>query len=164
MSADFDLLGDPIPANHGSVGRTGHVASSENVRKIRVLVASGWRLNEIAGQLGISVPTLRTHYFQNGSIKTLRQKSLRELRGRMMLMLDEQAEAGNVAAMKELIRQTDKKEMDDLADSVRHPTPPKEKTLGKKAQRTKEAAEILDATQTGDNEWGFLPQPETMKH
>jgi hypothetical protein len=98
---EFDLLGDPIPESRGKVGRTGHVATGENALLIRHLLTMGVNLSEIAKQMGLSVPTLRKHYFANGRIKVgmARRQALAMCKAENFLRLQEQARAGNVSAM-----------------------------------------------------------------
>lgn len=98
----FDLLGDPIPANHGQVGRNEHAPNAETSNKIRVLLCSGMNLREIAREVGLSVPTLRKHYFQNGAVSkaAARKVALSDQRAKVLLRLDAAADGGNVTAMK----------------------------------------------------------------
>lgn len=149
MGRKFDLLGDPIPENKGNPGANGHIATSENVNKVRLLVVSRWTSQQIAEELGISVPTLNKHYFKNASIKRARQTALSEVKGRLMLQLDAEASSGNVTAQKELLKILDKEMMNDLSDGIKKPAA-KKKPLGKKAARRAAAAEP-------DDQWGFLP-------
>lgn len=64
----FDLLDDPIPDNFGKPGASGHLATAENVNKVRLLLIAGKEKKAIAAQLGITVPTLTKHHFRSGAI------------------------------------------------------------------------------------------------
>jgi hypothetical protein len=136
----FDLLGDPIPAGRGEPGRTGHVPTAQNAKKIRLLLVSDWTVDQIAAELGISAPTLRKHYFRSGKInlKQARQIAIAEVRGRTLLQLDQAAEAGKVAAIKAIRDIVDKAA---LADLPKHMQPGKrrEEPKGKKV-KLKESA------------------------
>jgi hypothetical protein len=61
----------------------------------------GVNLSEIAKQMGLSVPTLRKHYFANGRIKVgmARRQALAMCKAENFLRLQAQARAGNVSAM-----------------------------------------------------------------
>ncbi|MBW7967563.1 hypothetical protein [Bradyrhizobium sp. BR 10261] len=63
MAANFDLFGDPIPANHGGRGRPEHVPTIENRNRVNMLLAMGWSNERIAAALRVTLPTLRKHYF-----------------------------------------------------------------------------------------------------
>lgn len=104
MSRKFDLLGDPIPDNHGEVGANGHIATAEKVNKVRLLLVSGMTQKEIAAQLGITIPTLRKHYFHSGQkkIAAARRQAVADERAKNLLRLDKAAGDGNVAAIKEM--------------------------------------------------------------
>ena len=63
VSENFDLFGDPVPANHGGRGRPQHVPTQENRNRVNMLLAAGWSNERIAGALRVTLPTLRKHYF-----------------------------------------------------------------------------------------------------
>jgi len=58
----LDLLGDPIPRNHGRRGRPAHVPTEQNISKVKVLWANGYSKTRIAAALRITKPTLQKHY------------------------------------------------------------------------------------------------------
>lgn len=160
----FDLLGDPIPENKGNPGANGHVPTKENANKIRVLLLAGSTLDFIASQLGISAPTLRKHYFQNGRVKLdqARQRAINEMHAKSLLLLDAAAENGNVAAQKKMMDVVEKANRDliedDLLSGLEHKkeAPSKKvEPLGKKAHASAVAAEtieqddLLDPTKVG---------------
>ena len=104
MALEFDLLGDPINPKRGEKGRNEHLPTAKNASKVRTLLLTGLTLSRIADEMGISAPTLRKHYFQNGKINRThaREMALAEARAKNMLQLQKAADAGNVSAMKEL--------------------------------------------------------------
>ena len=59
----FDLLGDPILEGFGKRGRPPHIPTEKNRNKIMILLAQGWIDQRISSALGITVPTLRKHFF-----------------------------------------------------------------------------------------------------
>lgn len=133
MARDFDLFGNPLPRNHGQPGRNEHVPTAENANKIRLLLVADWTCAQIAAELGISVPTLRKHYFQGR--RNPRELALAEVRGRVLLQLDQEAAAGNVSAMKEIRKVAEIAALDRLPKT---PSAQAEK-LGKKEQRRRAA-------------------------
>ena len=150
MEREFDLLGDPIPENKGKPGANGHVATSKNTNKVRMLVLSRWTSAQIAEELGITVPTLNKHYFKNRSIKHARKTVLNEVKGRVLLQLDKEASDGNVSAQKELFKILEREQLAELSKDMTSPARAKAPKLGKKQQRKVDAAEP-------DENWGFLP-------
>jgi hypothetical protein len=151
MARDFDLLGDPIPEGRGLQGRTGHIPTSTNAKKIRLLLIAKWTIDAIAEEIGISAPTLRKHYFRNGKINLgrAREIAVQEVRGRTLLQLDKAAEAGNVSAIKEIRRIADVADVSDLPKAM---TPAKAPRLGKKEMAAKDA-------QQPDSRWQDLLAP-----
>ncbi|WP_147112123.1 hypothetical protein [Tateyamaria sp. syn59] len=120
MNPKFDLLGDPIPENHGEPGANGHIATKENVKKVKLLLVSGFEKKDIAAELGISVPTLNKHYFRSGlkGVKAARKKALAEEKAANLLRLDQAASKGNVTAIRELNSILAAEAMKDLAREV----------------------------------------------
>ncbi len=131
---NFDLLGDPIPEGRGEPGRTGHIATAENVSKVRVLVLAGLSKVRVAAELGITVPTLNKHYFASGkiSLRHAQAMALAEARGRNMLQLEKQAAAGNVSAIKEVGKRLDRIAVDLKVATVTAPVRQRQRPLGKK--------------------------------
>lgn len=109
----FDLLGDPIPDGRGEVGRTGHVATAQNVSRVRELLVSGMGKGAIAAELGISIPTLNKHYFESGrvSLAAARAKAVAESKAKALLLLNREAAKGNVTAIKAVLAAAEKAEL-----------------------------------------------------
>ena len=136
MDQRFDLLGDPIPEGRGGPGRTGHIATSKNASKIRALLVAGLNNSQIARELGISVPTLRKHYFQSGKIKAklAREMAIAEMRARNILRLDAQADKGSVSAMRALEPLLEKAER-EIAEREMSSDQPRQQSPGVKQRR-----------------------------
>ncbi|PLX36952.1 MAG: hypothetical protein C0605_07735 [Hyphomicrobiales bacterium] len=66
-----------------------------------LLLAQGWSNQRIAAAMNITVPTLRKHYF---SILKTRDTAADMVNARHLVLLWNQCEAGNVAALKEFAR------------------------------------------------------------
>jgi len=128
----FDLLGDPIPPNFGRRGRPPHIPTKENSNKIMLLLAQGWTDARIAGALGITVPTLKKHYF---SVLKARDVARDRVEAIGLISLWNMGRAGNVAAMKEYFRRHDSVMGDVFADQVDQET----KRMGKKERDQVEA-------------------------
>lgn len=137
MNSKFDLLGDPIPEGRGKPGRTGHVPTAENARKIRSLLVAGLKNAQIARELGITVPTLKKHYFHNGKVnaKLAREMAIAEMRARNILRLDAEADKGNVSAMRALEPLLEKAERDLVERELSREKPAKEQAPGVKRHR-----------------------------
>lgn len=153
MNPEFDLLGDPVPANFGGRGRPAHIPTQENRSKIRLLLAFGWSNRRIAQALRITTDTLKKHYFVE-----LRQRdeARPSLEAASLMMTYKAAAEGNVSAIKELNRLIEK---DELARPPARPPraeardddEAKPERLGKKARAELEAKSAHE-----DTEWGEL--------
>lgn len=147
MARDFDLFGNPLPRNLGEPGRNEHVATAENVSRVRQLVLAGFTREKIAEELGISRPTLRKHYLPD--LKQARSTALSEMKAKMVAHLDKAAEAGNVAAMKELLRIVREEELEDGVGATmpRPPAEPREEDVGKKEAANRAAQSAHENTE-----------------
>ena len=123
-----DLFGDPIVTRREGPGRPEHVWSAENSHKINLLFALGHDVKQAAAAIGITVPTLRKHYFSE--VDRRRVAKLR-LKASLLMRLNGD---GSVAAIKELFKRIDKVELAQLATDVagRGKRADKPKTVGKK--------------------------------
>lgn len=110
-----DLLGDPIPDNHGGRGRPAHIPTDRNRVKIRLLLAGGFRPPYIARALRITEPTLRRHYRAD-----LRHadEARPALEAERRFLVYEAATKGNVGAMRELGRLIDRDGIEALSHAV----------------------------------------------
>lgn len=135
MELRFDLLGDPIPENHGGRGRPPHIVTSENRNKVMMLLAFGWKDERIARALRIAPPTLRKHY----KVELKSRDDARDcLEANVAARLLYDGLGGNVGAMREFGRVLERNDsMLRLATYVAAPRPsatPQTK-MGKKALR-----------------------------
>jgi hypothetical protein len=128
----FDLLGDPIPPNHGGRGRPPHIPTKENANKIMLLLAQGWPNQRIADAMGITVPTLKKYYF---SVLKTRDAARDRVEAIGLLTFWSMGREGNVAAMKEYFRRHDAAMGDVFADQVEQES----RKLGKKERDRLEA-------------------------
>lgn len=85
----------------GERGRPPHVWSPENSNKIKLLLALGWSNERIANAVGVTLPTLRKHYFSELKVRALARDALDAERFNQLWAA---AEKGNVGAMREVAR------------------------------------------------------------
>lgn len=115
FSGNVDLFGVPIPARRGKRGRPAHVWSQENSNRINLLFATGHEPKDCASALGISMPTLRKHYFFE---LEGHEAAALKLRAKNLASLAEQAESGSVAAIKELDQQIERGNLRTMSRNV----------------------------------------------
>lgn len=99
MNANFDLFGHPIPDWKGKRGRPPYEATEKDRNKIKLLLALGWSIERMANGIGVSPATLK-RYFRAELKERFAMRD--RLDARRFEIAMEQANAGNVAALKEL--------------------------------------------------------------
>lgn len=141
--ADFtevDLFGDAVVPRREGRGRPEHRWSLENSNKVLLAFARGLSVKQAATAIGVSVPTLYKHYFNETA-----QREAASIRFEMVQLarLNEGAKKGSVSAEKELGRRLEKARLAGLSDQVsNHARPPAPERVGKKAQAAQDAAEV----------------------
>lgn len=96
---NFDLFGHLVRAGHGQRGRPPFEATERDRNKIKLLLALGWSISRIANGVGISPATVK-RYFR---AELRARDAMRDrLDARRFEIAMEQANAGNVTALKEL--------------------------------------------------------------
>lgn len=110
-----DLFGDPILSREEGRGRPEHKWSLENSNKVLLAFARGLDVKGAATAIGVSVPTLRKHYFAE-----VAKRGDAKLRMEMTQLnrLNSAAAAGNVAAEKELGKRLEKAALKDTAERI----------------------------------------------
>nr|WP_278520623.1 hypothetical protein [Brucella anthropi] len=117
MPTEFDLFGRPVREGFGRKGRPPYSPSEKDRNKVKLLLALGWSIPRIGNALGVSGKTIQRYFSP-------------ELKGRCMMrdQLDarrfeiamDQANAGNVTALKELgamIERNDRMEIEKTMGS-----------------------------------------------
>lgn len=99
VSENFDLFGLPVDPGTGKPGRPRKEASEKDRNKIKLLLAIGWNVERMAGAVDMSLPTFRRVFFHELKARPMMRDRLYARRLEMAFNL---AEAGNVAALKEL--------------------------------------------------------------
>lgn len=135
---NFDLLGDPIPEGFGRRGRPPHVVTDEKRLKVRMLCAFHDDLAEVAAGMGITLPTLKKHYFRELSDK---RSAVSRLKATLLFRLMSEAEAGNATAIEKMFKRIDKMELAELSQAVQDRRDDKPK-LGKKEARRQAAGDV----------------------
>ena len=150
MSDDFDLFGHPIPEWKGKRGRPPYEANEKDRNKVKLLLALGWSNERIGNAIGRSAATVKRYF--RAELKD-RDAMRDRLDGRRFEIAMEQANAGNVAALKELGKMIERSDTMLIEARLRQghqaPAPEKHEKLGKK-DTAKKAAE----TAGKGSEWG----------
>jgi hypothetical protein len=129
----LDLLGDPWSPPRDPRGRKRHRVTPQGRENVAQLKGAGASDDDIALQLGLSLPTLRKYYFRELS----HGRSL--ARNEIVQALYAKAKAGNVTAMKAYLAETSKTEAAEVA--YRAPSASAAKP-GKKEERQAAAEEV----------------------
>lgn len=105
MEPNFDLFGHRVRDGFGARGRPPYEPSEKDRNKTKLLLALGWANGRVANALGISPATLK-RYFR----AELRERdAMRDrLDARRYEIALEQANAGNVTALRELSAMIDR--------------------------------------------------------
>nr|CAD6412930.1 resolvase [Rhizobium sp. Q54] len=150
MSENFDLFGHPIPEWKGKRGRPPYEPTANDRNKIKLLLALGWSIERMANGIGVSPATVKRYF--RAELKE-RDAMRDRLDARRFELAMEQANAGNVAALKELGKMIERSDAMLIEARLRHghhvPAPEKEEKLGKK-----EAARAAAKDAGKDSHWG----------
>lgn len=150
MNENFDLFGHPIPEWKGKRGRPPYEPTANDRNKIKLLLALGWSIERMANGIGVSPATVKRYF--RAELKE-RDAMRDRLDARRFELAMEQANAGNVAALKELGKMIERSDAMLIEARLRHghhaPAPEKEEKLGKK-----EAARAAAKDAGKDSHWG----------
>jgi len=140
-NSDRDLFGEPYEAAERGRGRPAHQPTRETTNRVILGFARCWSVKKVALSIGVSVPTLRQHYFSH--VERREQMALM-MESVQLGRLNDLAEKGNVSAEKELLKALEKGRIKELASDVAHGAnrPPKAQKLGKKDQATQNAKSV----------------------
>lgn len=126
----LDLFGEAVCLSREGKGRPAHVWTLENSNRISLLFACGHDVKVAAAAIGVSVPTLYKHYFNECE---KRRHAAIKLRAVQLERLNREAAKGNVAAEKALagMVQAERVAVTNAAVKSR-PAEPKAVAMGKK--------------------------------
>lgn len=99
MEPNFDLFGQPVREGFGNRGRPPYEPTEKDRNKVKLLMALGWVNSRIANALGISPATLKRYFRADMKERDAMRDRLDARRFEIAL---EQANAGNVTALREL--------------------------------------------------------------
>lgn len=99
MTDNFDLFGHPVREGFGQRGRPPYEPTEKDRNKIKLLLALGWANQRVANALGISPATLKRYFRAELKVRDAMRDRLDARRFEIAM---EQANAGNVTALREL--------------------------------------------------------------
>jgi hypothetical protein len=147
-----DLFGNPERPGRGQKGRPRFAVTARDRDRVRMLLAMGWSNPRIAATIEVSLPTLHRYF---GKILAERDMMRDRMIARRAELLWQQAESGNVGALKEvakLMEANDRKTWaEGLRDSEEMEKPDslapvaKAKALGKKEEAVQAASDAIAA-------------------
>lgn len=163
MSGDvFDLFGNPVRPGKGQKGRPAYEATQKDRNKVKMLLAMGWNNQRIANAVEVSMATLKRYF--RAELK-VRDQMRDRLEARRLELAMDGANAGNLAAMRELDRlilKNDQRLATDRLSRMGQPDEeeeekPTSKYIGKGELSRKKANAL--ATGEAASEWGDLLKP-----
>ncbi len=110
-----DLFGYPDRAARGQRGRPPYTATPRDQNRVRLLLALGWSNPRIANAIEVSLPTL--HRYFRKELKS-REAMRDRLDARRFEIAMEQANAGNITALKELAAMIDRNDRMEIERSL----------------------------------------------
>ncbi|TIO39546.1 MAG: AraC family transcriptional regulator [Mesorhizobium sp.] len=99
MEPNFDLFGHPVREGFGNRGRPPYEPTERDRNKVKLLMALGWVNSRIANAIGVSPATLKRYFRADMKERDAMRDRLDARRFEIAL---EQANAGNVTALREL--------------------------------------------------------------
>ncbi|TIN82636.1 AraC family transcriptional regulator [Mesorhizobium sp.] len=99
MEPNFDLFGHPVREGFGNRGRPPYEPTERDRNKVKLLMALGWVNSRIANAIGVSPATLKRYFRADMKQRDAMRDRLDARRFEIAL---EQANAGNVTALREL--------------------------------------------------------------
>lgn len=136
--ATIDLFGYPDRPGRGKKGRPSFRPTPRDRNRVRLLLAMGWSNARIASALEVSGPTLQKYF----SVELEERAEMRDrLDARRMELAMDQANAGNISALRELGKLIEQQEMALAGKAFNNPAPKEEPKLGKKEQLVRDASQ-----------------------
>lgn len=125
VEPNFDLFGQPVREGYGKRGRPPYEPTEKDRNKIKLLLALGWANQRVANALDISPATLKRYF--RAELKD-REAMRDRLDARRLEIAMEQANAGNVTALRELGNMIDRNDRMEI-----------ERTIGSKPREDEKA-------------------------
>lgn len=127
MEPNFDLFGNPVRVGFGQRGRPPYEPSERDRNKVKLLLALGWVNQRIANALGVSLPTLKRYFRAELKVRDAMRDMLEARRIEIAM---EQANAGNITALRELGALIDRNDRMEI-----------ERTMGSKPDQADKASD-----------------------
>jgi len=99
VEPNFDLFGHPVREGFGARGRPPFEPTEKDRNKVKLLLALGWANPRVANAIGVSPATLKRYF--RAELKA-RDAMRDRLDARRVEIAMEQANAGNITALREL--------------------------------------------------------------
>lgn len=115
MEPNFDLFGHPVREGYGRPGRPPYEVTEKDRNKVKLLLALGWSPSRIANGIGVSLATLKRYF--RAELKS-REAMRDRLDARRFEIAMEQANAGNITALKELAAMIDRNDRMEIERSL----------------------------------------------
>lgn len=151
--ASIDLFGYPDRPGRGQRGRPRFTPTQRDRNRVRLLLAMGWSLQRVADAVEISVPLLYKYF----KVELSERDKMRDrLEARRLEIAMEQANAGNITALRELDRLIEKNDrVFANARARQEPVEEEPEKLGKKEAQRRAAEEAIK----GSDGWADLLRP-----
>jgi hypothetical protein len=148
-----DLFGNPVRPGHGQKGRPPYEATDKDRNKVKLLLALGWANTKVANAVDISLATLKRHFRAELKVRDQMRDRLDAWRIEKAVAL---AEAGNVAALKEVGKIIERSDLMGAGRRIDQAQEADAKAASsKKTKLGKKASAALDAVDAGkDTGWG----------
>lgn len=160
MEPILDLFGQPIPDWKGKRGRPPYEPTERDRNKIKLLLALGWSIGRMANGLGVSPATVKRYFRAELKVRDAMRDRLDARRFEIAM---EQANAGNVAALKELGKMIEQSDM-MLVDRRLRDAQGSSEAQGKEEKvGKKEAARAAAKTAGEGSGWGSDLIPGVQK-
>ena len=105
MDPNFDLFGNPVRDGLGKRGRPPYEPTDKDRNKIKLLLALGWSTIRMANAIGVSPATVKRYFRAELKVRDAMRDRLDARRFEIAM---EQANAGNITALRELANMIDR--------------------------------------------------------
>lgn len=105
MEPEFDLFGEVVPPWLGKRGRPPFQPTDKIRNKVKLLLALGWSIERIANGISVSPATLKRYFRAELKVRAAMRDRLDARRFEIAM---EQANAGNITALRELAAMIDR--------------------------------------------------------
>lgn len=157
MNPEFDIFGHRVREGFGKRGRPPYEPCEKDRNKVKLLLALGWANQRIANAIGVSLATLKRYF--RAELK-VRDAMRDRLEARRIEIAMEQANSGNIAALKELGAMIDRNDRMTIEAAMGSAEPEKQVSrVGKKIEdqdRAMQADADLMAELTAEAEQGGI--------